>query len=151
MPLAFGESLDLTYSGHSTEIGNTVGNLDLGISATGAIALICEVENTTPFNLELDFQMLDSNGNKTPLQILSDNSSVIKGSADGKTPTKSTIKLQLRSDNSNILDGLKDVADLSYTLHATSAANGVALNSNQTVSAVIQLEVDGDLNINLNE
>ena len=151
MPLSFGESLDLTYSGHSTEIGNTVGNLDLGISATGAIALICEVENTTPFNLELDFQMLDSNGNKTPLQILSDNSSIIKGSADGKTPTKSTIKLQLRSDNSNILDGLKDVADLSYTLHATSAANGVALNSNQTVSAVIQLEVDGDLNINLNE
>lgn len=152
LPLAFGSGLDLKYSGNADGIGETVSNLSLDISATGSVSLICEVENSTPLNLALELQMLDKSGRPTPLQIKSDKTAVIKGSKDGVTPCKSTITLSLSSTNkANILDGLKDVETLRYTLHATSAANGVSLNSNQTISGTFALQVDGNVNINLTE
>lgn len=151
MPLSFGSALDLNYSGEAEDIGKSIGELDLDLSATGEVALICEVENTTPFNLAINFQMLDENGNPTPIQIQSGEDNQIKGSTDGVTPCKSTVKLRLKSGSADLLEGLSSVANLRYNLHVTSATDGVALNKNQTISVNILMEVDGNLNINLNE
>ena len=96
-------------------------------------------------------QIVDENGNPTPIQIQSGEDNQIKGSTDGVTPCKSTVKLSLKSGSADLLEGLSSVANLRYNLHVTSATDGVALNKNQTISANILMEVDGNLNINLNE
>ena len=150
LPLAFGTALDLSYTGVAEGIGQTVGELDIDISATGTISLLCDIENSTPLNLALDIQMLDKSGKPTSLQIKSGKQNVIKGSADGITPCKSSLVFTLSSSSKkNLLDGLKDIETLKYTLRATSAADGVSLNCNQTISGVFALEVDGNVNINV--
>ena len=150
LPLAFGTALDLSYTGVAEGIGQTVGELDIDISATGTISLLCDIENSTPLNLALEIQMLDKSGKPTSLQIKSGKQNVIKGSADGITPCKSSLVFTLSSSSKkNLLDGLKDIETLKYTLRATSAADGVSLNCNQTISGVFALEVDGNVNINV--
>ena len=150
LPLAFGTALDLSYTGVAEGIGQTVGELDIDISATGTISLLCDIENSTPLNLALEIQMLDKSGKPTSLQIKSGKQNVIKGSADGITPSKSSLVFTLSSSSKkNLLDGLKDIETLKYTLRATSAADGVSLNCNQTISGTFALEVDGNVNINV--
>ena len=150
LPLAFGTALDLSYTGVAEGIGQTVGELDIDISATGTISLLCDIENSTPLNLALEIQMFDKSGKPTSLQIKSGKQNVIKGSADGITPCKSSLVFTLSSSSKkNLLDGLKDIETLKYTLRATSAADGVSLNCNQTISGTFALEVDGNVNINV--
>ena len=62
LPLAFGTGLDLSYTGVAEGIGQMVSDMELDISATGTISLLCDVENSTPLNLALDIQLLDKNG-----------------------------------------------------------------------------------------
>lgn len=149
MPLAFGSALDLSYSGVMTGVGETVGDLGLDVSATGRVGLVCEVENTIPLNLALELEFLDESGCPTALQLKPVGEGVVRGSADGKTACKSTIGFALESENKNLIEQLLKVADLRYKLRATSASSGVALNCNQSISATISLEVDGNIGVNL--
>ena len=150
LPLAFGTGLDLSYTGVAEGIGQMVSDMELDISATGTISLLCDIENSTPLNLALDIQLLDKNGKPAALQIESGNQNVIKGSTDGVKPCKSSLKFKLSSSSKkNLLEGLKSVETLKYTLRATSAADGVSLNSNQTISGSFALEVDGNVNISV--
>ena len=150
MPIAFGESLDLSYSGTAEGLFDSIGDLTSMLSAVGTVTLICEVENSTPLNLEIDFTLLDKSGNPSSIEIVRGGDGAIKGSADGVTPCKSDVTLQLRSkNNGDIFAELSSVAALQYQLRATSAADGVALNSNQAISANLLMEVDGNLGVNL--
>lgn len=150
MPLAFSDALDLVYTGTLTNIGQTIRDLELDLSASGRIELLCEVENTTPLNLALDLQIVDAAGELTALQAVPVGEAVIEGSKDGKTPCKSAVRFRLQSESGdNLLADLNSVEDIRYTLSATSAAAGVALNRNQTVSAAVSLEVDGNISVNI--
>ncbi len=150
MPLAFSDALDLVYTGTLADIGQTIRDLELDLSASGRIELLCEVENTTPLNLALDLQIVDAAGELTALQAVPVGEAVIEGSKDGKTPCKSAVRFRLQSESGdNLLADLNSVEDIRYTLSATSAAAGVALNRNQTVSAAVSLEVDGNISVNI--
>ena len=149
MPLAFGEAFDLSFDGSASGISETISGLDLDLSASGSVALACEVENSTPLNLALELQMLNASGTPTLLQAEPIGEAVIRGSTDGVQPCKSTIRFRLDSGSDNLLDGLKEVEDIRYTLRATSAAAGVALNRSQTISAAVVLEVDGNISVNI--
>lgn len=149
MPLAFGSALDIKYTGSADGIGQTVSEMEMELSVSGKAAIICEVENSMPLNLELSLELLDINGAATDIQIIPVGEPMVKGSADGKTPQTSSVTFELRSTDSNILDDLEAVETLRYTLKATSAADGVALNRSQTIAATFALNVDGNVNINI--
>ena len=147
LPLAFDSALDLKYSGVMSGIGETIDNLELELSASGKLGLACDIESTIPLNLALDLEFLDANGRPTVLQLKPIGDAAVLGSADGKTPRKSTVGFSIELKNGNLLEQLKKVANLRYTLRATSSSSGVALNCNQTISATVSLEVDGNIGV----
>ena len=150
LPLAFDSALDLKYSGVMSGVGDTIDNLELDISATGKVGLACDIESTIPVNLALDLEFLDSYGRPTALQIKPIGDAVVRGSADGKTPRRSTVGFSVESKKGNLFEQLKGVANLRYTLRATGvSSSGVSLNCNQTISATVSLEVDGNIGIDL--
>ena len=147
LPLAFDNALDLKYSGVMSDIGDTIDNLDFELSASGKVGLVCDIDNTIPINLALDLEFLDANGRPTALQIKPIGKAVVLGSTDGKTPRKSTVGFSVESQKGNLFEMLKGVANLRYTLRATSSSSGVALNCNQTIAATVSLEVDGNVGV----
>lgn len=153
LPLSFGSALNLSYSDTATGLNSTFGELDLGVYTDGEVFILAEVKNSTPLNLTLDTQLLDTEGKVAKLQITpEDGKAVISGSADGVTPVVSTVKLKVTSENNkNILDGLSDVDALKFSLKATSAADGVALCSKQTLSVSFKLQLNGNINFDINE
>lgn len=153
LPLSFDSTLALTYSDTATDLNSTLGDIDFELYADGEIFLIAEVKNSTPLNLTLDAQLLDLDGRQSKLQILpAEGKSIISGSTDGVTPVTSTVKLKVTSENSkNILDGLSNVDALKFSLKATSAANGVALSSKQILSVSFKLQLNGNINVDINE
>lgn len=152
LPLTFGESLNLSYSDTAKGLNSTLSDINLDLYVDGEIYLIAEVKNSTPLNLELNAELLDLEGKPAKLQIVSDADTVIKGSNDGVTPVVSTIRMKVTSENpKNTLDGLSSVDAIKYALKATSAANGVALSSHQTLSVQFMLQLNGNINVDMNE
>lgn len=152
LPLSFDKNLNLTISDKLVDIDLSETLEDMEISVDGSLSLLCEITNTTPFNLELSVELLDKAGKKTPIQIESDGKNVIRGSLDGKTPVTSQVVLGITLDGSNnVSEQLTVINQLQYTLKATSAADGVSLNKDQAVSGNFKLQFNGNVNVDLFE
>ena len=150
LPLSFNSSLDWSYSDVFTGLGGTFSTIDDQIDAVLDIELICEVTNSTPLSVSLDLELLDVDGNRSPIAITSPGHTTIAGSKDGVTPAHSTCVLKVdMSKIDNAIAELKRIDGLRYSLRVTSAADGVALNKNQAIGADFKLKINGNINVEL--
>lgn len=158
MPLAFDNTLGISYEDKVPILDNGKSPLaDVaeteGIKV-GDVAIIAEFETTLPLELEVTTTLYDKDGNELPTKIgLTEGGNIIKGSADGVTPEKSTLRLQFNlADESGSLKELADIADVGFKIAARcSAADGVvaALRDEQYIAAELKLEIDGGITVDL--
>lgn len=158
MPLAFDNSLGISYEDKVSILDNGKSPLaDVaeteGIKV-GDVAIIAEFETTLPLELEVTTTLYDKEGNELPTKIgLTEGGNIVKGSADGVTPEKSTLRLQFNlADESGSLKELADIADVGFKIEARcSAADGVvaALRDEQYIAAELKLEIDGGITVDL--
>lgn len=160
MPLAFDNTLGISYEDKVSILDNGKSPLaDVaeteGIKV-GDVAIIAEFETTLPLELEVTTTLYDKEGNELPTKIgLTEGGNIVKGSADGVTPEKSTLRLQFNlADENGSLKELADIADVGFKIAARcSAADGVvaALRDEQYIAAELKLEIDGGITVDLAE
>ena len=160
MPLAFDNTLGISYEDKVSILENGKSPL-ADVAETegvkvGDVAIIAEFETTLPLELEVTTTLYDKEGNELPTKIgLTEGGNIVKGSADGVTPEKSTLRLQFNlADESGSLKELADIADVGFKIAARcSAADGVvaALRDEQYIAAELKLEIDGGITVDLAE
>lgn len=158
MPLAFDNTLGISYEDKVSILDNGKSPLaDVaeteGIKV-GDVAIIAEFETTLPLELEVTTTLYDKEGNELPTKIgLTEGGNIVKGSADGVNPEKSTLRLQFNlADESGSLKELADIADVGFKIAARcAAADGVvaALRDEQYIAAELKLEIDGGITVDL--
>lgn len=158
IPFAFDNQLSISFE-HNEPILDEAGKSPLADVAAidgikvGDLALIVEFETTLPLELEVLTTLYDKDGAELPTKIgFVKGSNVVKGSADGVTPEKSTLRLQFDlADESGSLAELADIASIGLRVDASSSAEEgvVALKEDQYISAVLQLEIDGGVTVDL--
>ena len=160
MPLAFDNTLGISYEDKVSILENGKSPL-ADVAETegvkvGDVAIIAEFETTLPLELEVTTTLYDKEGNELPTKIgLTEGGNIVKGSADGVTHEKSTLRLQFNlADESGSLKELADIADVGFKIAARcSAADGVvaALRDEQYIAAELKLEIDGGITVDLAE
>ena len=82
--------------------------------------------------------------------VIPESNNTIKGSVDGETEAKSTLRVSLDLGNSGNINQLADVDAIRLKLKALRSANGsCALNAEQYISLKLQLEVNGKIKADL--
>ncbi len=154
VPFEFGGNLDMNYSDEITGLQETMQDLAAENLRVGDLTIIAEIGNSSPLEFILNTELIDINGKRTKdIQLEIDPSaSKVAGSPDGKSVKTSIVKIALkRTGNSTSLAPLAKVDGIRFSLRATSAGNGpVALNTEQTLSARLTLNVKGGVGIDVN-
>lgn len=151
IPLEFDNKLDIAIESTIDDLADTFADLaDQDISVKG-IGLIAEVVNTVPVDFEFDAEFLDASGNATVASlVIPESNNTIKGSADGKTETKSTLRMGLDLGKSGNINQLADVDAIRLKLKALRSADGrCVLNAEQYISLKLQLEINGKIKADL--
>ena len=158
LPIAFDNQLSISYE-DKINILDDEGNSPLASVAStdgikvGDIAFIAVFETTLPLEFEVFTTLYDKAGKELPTKIgFAEGSNVIKGSTDGKTPMISPLSLQFNlADERGSLKELADIASVGLKIAISSnAENGaVSLKDDQYISAVLQLEIDGGVTVDL--
>ena len=82
--------------------------------------------------------------------VIPESNNTIKGSADGKTETKSTLRMGLDLGKSGNINQLADVDAIRLKLKALRSADGrCVLNAEQYISLKLQLEINGKIKADL--
>ena len=147
IPLAFDEKLDITIESTVDGLSETFADLeDMNVSVKG-ISLIAEVVNTIPIDFAFEAEFLDAQGRATEAAlVIPEGYNKIKGSADGKTETQSTLRIGLDLGKSGNINQLAEVDALRLQLKALRSADGsCSLNAEQYISLKLQLELDGKI------
>ena len=158
VPFAFDNSLGISYEDKVSILDNGKSPL-AGVAETegikvGDVAIIAEFETTLPLELEVTTTLYDKDGNELPTKIgLTEGGNIVKGSKDGDTPAKSTLRLQfdLAAEDGSLAE-LADVAEIGFKIAARcSADDGVvaALKETQYIAAELKLEIDGGITVDL--
>lgn len=160
LPIAFDNQLSISFEMKESILDNgkspfaDVAAIE-GIKV-GDVALIAEFETTLPLELEVTTTLYDKAGNELPTKIgLTEGSNTIKGSKDGDTPEKSTLRLQfdLAAEDGSLAE-LADIAQIGFKIEArSSAADGVvaALKEAQYIAADLKLEIDGGITVDIDK
>lgn len=158
LPIAFDNQLSISYE-DKINILDDEGNSPLASVAStdgikvGDIAFIAEFETTLPLEFEVLTTLYDKAGKELPTKIgFAEGSNVIKGSTDGVTPMIYPLRLQFNlADERGSLKELADIASVGLKIAISSnAENGaVSLKDDQYISAVLQLEIDGGVTVDL--
>ena len=158
LPIAFDNQLSISYE-DKINILDDEGNSPLASVAStdgikvGDIAFIAEFETTFPLEFEVLTTLYDKAGKELPTKIgFAEGTNIIKGSADGETEEVSDLRLQFDlADESGSLKELADIASVGLKIAISSnAENGaVSLKDDQYISAVLQLEIDGGVTVDL--
>lgn len=157
LPIAFDEELSIAYE-HKEDILENGESPLAEIAAiegikVGDIAFIAVFETTLPFEFEVLTTLYDKAGKELPTKIgFAEGSNVIKGSTDGVTPMIYPLRLQFNlADERGSLKELADIASVGLKIAISSnAENGaVSLKEDQYISAVLQLEIDGGVTVDL--
>ena len=154
LPFAFDNQLSISFE-HNEPILDEAGKSPLADVAgikVGDLALIVDFETTLPLELELLTTLYDKDGAELPTKIgFVEGGNVVKGSADGVTPEKSTLRLQFDlADENGSLKELADIASVGLKIEATgSAEDAVALKEEQYIAAVLKLAIDGGITVDL--
>lgn len=159
LPLAFDDQLSISFE-HTESILDEAGKSPLAdVAATdgikvGDLAFIMEFETTLPLELEVLTTLYDKDGKELPTKIgFAEGGNVVKGSADGVTPEKSTLRLQFDlADENGSLKELADIASVGLKVEARSSAEDgtvVALRDDQYIATELKLEIDGGITVDL--
>ena len=159
LPFAFDDQLRISFE-HNEPILDEAGKSPLAdVAATdgikvGDLALIMEFETTLPLELEVLTTLYDKDGAELPTKIgFVEGGNVVKGSADGVTPEKSTLRLQFDlADENGSLKELADIASVGLKVEARSSAEDgtvVALRDDQYIATELKLEIDGGITVDL--
>ncbi len=159
LPFAFDDQLSISFE-HNEPILDEAGKSPLAdVAATdgikvGDLALIMEFETTLPLELEVLTTLYDKDGAELPTKIgFAEGGNVVKGSADGVTSEKSTLRLQFDlADENGSLKELADIASVGLKVEARSSAEDgtvVALRDDQYIAAELKLEIDGGITVDL--
>lgn len=150
IPLRFGKQFSLAYS-ETIDLDGAFDDITDSSITIGDITVVATVLNSTPLDFRIGAQMLDENGRPTEAQVLLDeDADTAFGSTDGKA-RESKVVMRLSLGEENNLQRLVYVKSLRLTLTASSpegSAGDVALNKNQTLSAILQLKIDGGITAN---
>lgn len=158
LPIAFDNQLSISYE-DKINILDDEGNSPLASVAStdgikvGDIAFIAVFETTLPLEFEVLTTLYDKAGKELPTKIgFAEGSNVIKGSTDGENPMTCPLRLQFNlADERGSLKELADIASVGLKIAISSnAENGaVSLKDDQYISAVLQLEIDGGVTVDL--
>jgi hypothetical protein len=158
IPIAFDKQLSISYE-DKINILDDEGNSPLASVAStdgikvGDIAFIAVFDTTLPLEFEVLTTLYDKAGKELPTKIgFVEGSNVIKGSTDGVTPMICPLRLQFNlADERGSLKELADIASVGLKIAISSnAENGaVSLKEDQYISAVLQLEIDGGVTVDL--
>ena len=107
--------------------------------------------NTIPIDFAFEAEFLDAQGKPTAASlVIPETYNKIKGSADGKTEAKSTLRIGLDLGANGNINQLAEVDALRLQLKALRSADGsCALNAEQYISLKLQLELDGKIKADL--
>lgn len=151
IPLVFGDELDFTIEETIDNLSDTFSDLaDQDISVKG-VSLVAEVVNTIPVDFSFGVECLDAAGKPTVASLnIPEGYNTIKGSADGKSEAKSTLRIGLDLGSSGNINQLADVDALKLKFKAMRSGEGnCALNAEQYISLKLKLEIDGKIKIDL--
>ena len=151
IPLEFDNKLDIEIESTIDGLSETFADLeDQDVSVKG-VSLIAEVVNTIPIDFTFGAEFLDAQGKATEASlVIPESNNTIKGSVDGETEAKSTLRVSLDLGNSGNINQLADVDAIRLKLKALRSANGsCALNAEQYISLKLQLEVNGKIKADL--
>ena len=118
------------------------------------MAVIADITTTLPLELVVSAELLDADGEELRgLLTLPEEANSIVGSADGKTPAVSSLRLELCLDEyDGDITQLADVAGISFKLEAKGAGeDGAPLLDEQYVEAALKLELSGGITADLEE
>ncbi len=151
IPLTFNSNLDITIEETASDLADTfddVADMDVKV---GDVTLIADVVNTIPLDFEFDAELLDVNGNPASATLdIPKTNNTLKGSADGRSEAKSTIRIGLRLGKDGSINQLADVDAIRLKLKAKrSEHGGASLNAEQYISVKLKLEIRGKITADL--
>lgn len=159
LPFAFDNQLSITYEDKIDILEENGESPFAALAETegvmiGDLAVIAEFETTLPLNLEISTTLYDKDGNELPTKIgVADGNNIIKGSSDGETAEKSTLRLvfDLADENGSLAE-LADIAAIGLKVEASgSAEDAVSLKEAQYIAAVLKLAIDGGITIDIDK
>ena len=118
LPLELGKDFNIEFSQTLDGLPEILGD----VLALGSLGLSGEVTNSLPLALELEFQLLDVDGNEVPLSEGSGHQIIKAGNMDGSA-VKTELNVVL-----GVQSGVKipDIAAIKLTFRATSSGAGFA-------------------------
>lgn len=154
VPFVIDESFEVRYSEEVNDLNSLFAELANYDIEVGDIAIIATVTNTTPLQLEAGVVLKDAEGNVSDVQVLIAEGSKVLGSSDGVTPQESVLRFELDFGEDGKIAKLSEVDAIAIDLVASCAVEeggSVALNTKQSISAKLQLELDGGITIDLDK
>lgn len=151
IPLVFESGLEISIEETSDGLADTFADLSEHNITLGDVSLVLDAVNTIPLDFQIEAEFLDAEGRPTAATLdIPESNNTLKGSADGKSEEKSTLRLGLGLGEDGNIRQLADVDALRFKLTAKRSHQGsVALNAAQYISLKIKLEVKGKINIDL--
>ena len=151
IPLAFNDKLDITVESTADGLADTFADLaDQDISVQG-ISLIADVVNTIPLDFAFEAEFLNAQGQPTEAKLdIPAAYSKIKGSSDGKSEAKSTLRIGLDLGKSGNINKLADVDAIRFALKALRSSDGsCSLNADQYIALNLKFEIKGKIKVDL--
>lgn len=152
IPLSVTKNLALSYSDvikDLDEIFKELAEYDIKLAD---IALLLNCENSIPMQFEAEITALDKHGKPTDVKLgTTPGLSMIKGSKDGVTKAKSTLRLAVSIPNGTVAD-LSDISAFELKLKAGGSSNeAIQLNKDQEISLDLQLEISGGFTLDFGD
>ena len=142
IPFEFGDGASVTYRDTIPDLPEVVGQL----LAMGDLVLTGSITNALPFEIDMKVNLLDSDGNKVPLDENA-SSQKIKGCGPAGEPVVTELYLGIQKK-----DGaeFKDVSAIEVEFKLATIG-GVPLSDNCFVQASLQALIPNGVNVDVNE
>ena len=153
IPIAVDESFEIRYSDEVAGLNSILSALAEYDISVGDVTVLAKVRNTTPLEFGAQVVLKDADGNTTEAQVIIPEGDKVLGSQDGVTAKESVVHLKLDLGEDGNLRKLCEVDIIAFDLVASSAAKegSVALNNAQSVSAELQIQIDGGVSVDLDQ
>ena len=153
IPIAVDESFEIRYSDEVADLNSILSALAEYDISVGDVTVLAKVRNTSPLEFGAQVMLKDADGNTTEAQVIIPEGDKVLGSQDGVTARESVVHLKLDLGEDGNLMKLCEVDIIAFDLVASSAAKegSVALNNAQSVSAELQIQIDGGVTVDLDQ
>ena len=153
IPIAVDESFEIRYSDEVAGLNSILSALAEYDISVGDVTVLAKVRNTSPLEFGAQVMLKDADGNTTEAQVIIPEGDKVLGSQDGVTAKESVVHLKLDLGEDGNLRKLCEVDIIAFDLVASSAAKegSVALNNAQSVSAELQIQIDGGVTVDLDQ